>query len=252
MKHRSRHRHAMHQTHKNRRQKQLEEYLEILWYMQERHGTKLKKFLFDMEHHWDPEVVEQLQQQGLMEENATEFKLTEKGHEQARQLVRSHRLAERLLTDVLNMNIDHAETGACEFEHIVVPEIVDGICTLLGHPKVCPHGLAIPEGACCREARHSVESVTRNITQLEIGKMAKVAYINTRSNSRMHQLTQLGIQPGVKVWIHQKFPVLVLRINHTQIALDEDVAKDILVWEQGDNDANQSKKNGSIRILTNY
>jgi len=231
MRHRSRHRHEMHKTHKNHKQKKLEEYLEIMWYMHERHGTNLKKFLFDVNYNWEPGIAEQLKQQGYVEENATEFKLTKKGCEQARQLIRSHRLAERLLTDVLNMEIDHAETGACEFEHILVPEIVDGICTLLGHPKVCPHGLPIPEGKCCREARRSIESVIQNITQLEIGKKARVAYINTRSNSRMHQLTQLGIHPGVEVWIHQKFPVLVLRINHTQIALDEDVAKDILVWE---------------------
>lgn len=240
MRHRTKHRQAIHRTHKNFKQKKLDEYLEILWYMHERHGTNLKKFLFDLEHNWDPALAEELKRQRYIEETETEFKLTKKGFEQARQLVRSHRLAERLLTDVLNMNIDHAETGACEFEHIIAPEIVDGICTLLGHPKVCPHGLPIPEGACCREARSSVESATKNITQIEVGKKAKVAYINTRSNSRMHQLTQMGIHPGVELWIHQKYPVLVLRINHTQIALDDGVAKDILVWEQFNGNENIS------------
>jgi DtxR family Mn-dependent transcriptional regulator len=233
MRTRSRHRHRFHNSQRHRERKQLEEYLEILWYMHERHGTNLKKFMIDEQSNWDPTIADKLKEMGYIEENEIELKFTRKGYEKARQLVRSHRLAERLLTDVLNMKLDYAETGACEFEHIVVPEIVDGICTLLGHPKVCPHGLPIPDGLCCREAKRSIESVIKNITRLEIGKKAKVAYINTRSNSRMHQLTQLGIHPGVEVWIHQKFPVLVLRINHTQIALDEAVAKDILVWEQG-------------------
>ena len=232
MKKRLRHRHGITPEHKNVKLKQLEEYLEILWYMQERHGTNLKKFLVDTNCQWNQSIADQLKKEGYVAENENEFKLTEKGFNQAQQLVRSHRLAERLLTDVLNMNLDHAETGACEFEHVIVPEIVDSICTLLGHPKVCPHGLPIPEGSCCRETRNSLGSVTKNISQLESGAKAKVAYINTRSNSRMHQLTQLGIQPGVKVCVHQKFPVLVLKINHTQIAVDEDVAKDILVWEQ--------------------
>ena len=232
MKKRLRHRHGITPEHKNVRQKRLEEYLEILWYMQERHGTNLKHFLVDTNCQWNRSIADQLKNAGYVEENEKEFKLTEKGFNQAQQLVRSHRLAERLLTDVLNMNLDHAETGACEFEHVIVPEIVDSICTLLGHPKVCPHGLPIPEGACCREARNSLGSATKNISQLESGTKAKVAYINTRSNSRMHQLTQLGIHPGVEVCVHQKFPVLVLKINHTQIAIDEDVAKDILVWEQ--------------------
>jgi DtxR family Mn-dependent transcriptional regulator len=233
MRMRSRHRHKMHRLHHHQEQKKLEEYLEILWYMRERHGTNLKKFMMDDNSNWDPAIAVELKELGYIEQNEIELKFTEKGNAKARQLVRSHRLAERLLTDVLNMKLDQAETGACEFEHIIVPEIVDGICTLLGHPKVCPHGLSIPEGSCCREAKRSIESATKNINRLEIGKKAKVAYINTRSNSRMHQLTQLGIHPGTVVWIHQKFPVLVLRINHTQIALDEEVAKDILVWEQG-------------------
>ncbi len=233
MRMRSRHRHKMQRLHRHRERKKLEEYLEILWYMHERQGTNLKKFMIDENSNWDPAIADELKELGYIEQNELELKFTDKGYSKARQLVRSHRLAERLLTDVLNMKLDQAETGACEFEHIIVPEIVDGICTLLGHPKVCPHGLPIPEGSCCREAKRSIESATENITQLEIGKKARVAYINTRSNSRMHQLTQLGIHPGVEVWIHQKYPVLVLRINHTQIALDEEVAKDILVWEQG-------------------
>lgn len=238
MRMRSRHRHKMRRSAGHHEHKKLEEYLEILWYMQERHGTKLKKFMLDENSQLDPSIAEELKAMNYIEKDEFEFRFTEKGYEKARLLVRSHRLAERLLIDVLNMKIDYAETGACEFEHIIVPEIVDAICTLLGHPKVCPHGLPIPEGSCCREARRSIDMVTRNISQLEIGKKARVAYINTRSNSRMHQLTQLGFQPGIEVCIHQKFPILVIRINHSQIALDEDVAKDILVWE----DVNKSDK----------
>lgn len=232
MRKRLRHRHNAASEHSNAKKKRLDEYLEILWYMQERHGTNLKKFLFDAHCQWSPSIAEELKKEGFIEENENEFKLSEKGFSKARQLIRSHRLAERLLTDVLNMNLDHAETGACEFEHVIIPEIVDSICTLLGHPKICPHGLPIPDGSCCREARDSLGSATKNISQMEIGKRAKVAYINTRSNSRMHQLMQLGVQPGVEISVHQRFPVLVLKINHTQIAVDEDVARDILVWEQ--------------------
>lgn len=232
MSHFKRRHHCHHHRFKNRQHKELEEYLEILWYIQERHGANMRDFLQNVNSDWDPSITEVLKNQGYIEESETEYKFTQKGYDTARQLVRSHRLAERLLTDVLDMNIDHAETGACEFEHFVVPEIVDSICTLLGHPKVCPHGLPIPPGACCQEAKHSIESAAKTVIELEPGKKARVAYINTRSNSRMHQLTQMGIKPGVLIWVHQKYPTFVLRIDHTQIALDEKVAKDILVWEQ--------------------
>ncbi|MDW7681332.1 MAG: metal-dependent transcriptional regulator, partial [bacterium] len=216
----------------SQQQRELDEYLEILWHLHEKHGTDIKKFLNDINSDWDPSISEALKQRGLVEETPSEIKFTPKGERIARQLIRSHRLAERLLTDILNLKIEQAEAGACEFEHIVIPSIVDGICTLLGHPKVCPHGLPIPEGQCCREARHSVDTATQKITELNTGQQAKVAYINTQSNPRMHQLTQLGIKPGVTIRIHQKYPVLVVRINSTQIALDENVAKDILVWHE--------------------
>ena len=224
--------HLSNHSNKSLKEKELEEYLEILWYLQERHGANMKKFFSDINGYWNPTISDTLKEKGFIEENDTEYKFTEKGYNHARQLVRSHRLAERLLIDVLDMKIDRAETNACEFEHVVVPEIVDGICTLLGHPKICPHGLPIPEGQCCIEAKNSIQSATKNLSQIDAGSKVRVAYINTRSNSRMHQLTQLGIHPGVQLWLHQTYPTLVIRIEHNQIALTEEVAKDILVWEQ--------------------
>jgi len=222
------HKHHVHQF----CQKELDEYLEMLWYLQERHGQNMKNFLADLNSEWDPAIGKILINQGYLEETEKKLILTKKGYDHARQLVRSHRLAERLLTDVLEMKIDDAEAGACEFEHIIVPEIVDGICTLLGHPKVCPHGMPIPEGACCREARRSAKTATKNMAELEAGAEVKVAYINTQSNERMHQLTQMGIRPGIQIRIHQTYPALVVRINSSQVALDKEVAKDILVWEK--------------------
>ncbi len=115
MRMRSRHKHKrMHRSHRHRERKKLEEYLEILWYMHERHGTNLKKFMIDENFSWDPTIAEELKEMGYIEQNEIELKFTDKGYDKARQLVRSHRLAERLLIDVLNMKLDHAETGACE------------------------------------------------------------------------------------------------------------------------------------------
>ncbi len=229
MKHSRRFRNRRHRTEIS--QKEIDEYLEILWYFQERHGANMINFPSDKNGYWDDSVLSILKENGFIEETRNELKFTQKGYNHARQIVRAHRLAERLLTDVLNMKPDSVETGACEFEHMVVPEIVDGICTLLGHPKVCPHGLPIPEGACCKEARSSVATATKSLAEVKSGQEARVAYINTNSNRRMHQLTQLGIQPGKKIKVHQTYPALVIKIDSTQLALDNEVAKDILVWD---------------------
>jgi putative ABC transport system ATP-binding protein len=76
--------------------------------------------------------------------------LTPRGRDRAGNIIRRHRLAERLFTDSLAMDSEsEIEQQACKFEHILSPEATDKICTFLGHPRTCPHGAPIPPGACC-------------------------------------------------------------------------------------------------------
>jgi len=71
------------------------------------------------------------------------LELTPRGRREAEGAIRRHRLAERLLNDVLETKQDIDE-NACRFEHLIYEGIEENICTLLGHPKVCPHGRPIP------------------------------------------------------------------------------------------------------------
>src|SRR5436189_4823257 len=76
--------------------------------------------------------------------------LTPRGRQRAADIIRRHRLAERLFTDSLALDSEtEIEQQACKFEHILSPEATDKICTFLGHPRTCPHGAPIPPGACC-------------------------------------------------------------------------------------------------------
>ncbi len=76
--------------------------------------------------------------------------LTSRGQQRAADIIRRHRLAERLFTDSLAMDSEtEIEQQACKFEHILSPEATDKICTFLNHPLTCPHGAAIPPGPCC-------------------------------------------------------------------------------------------------------
>ena len=76
--------------------------------------------------------------------------LTPRGHQRAADIIRRHRLAERLFTDSLAMDSEtEIEQQACKFEHILSPEATDKICTFLNHPRTCPHGAPIPPGPCC-------------------------------------------------------------------------------------------------------
>jgi len=78
-----------------------------------------------------------------------EVHLTEAGSRRARDVIRRHRLAERLFTDTFAIEDAEAHVQACRFEHIITPELDQRICAFLGHPKTCPHGNAIPPGECC-------------------------------------------------------------------------------------------------------
>jgi putative ABC transport system ATP-binding protein len=76
--------------------------------------------------------------------------LTHRGRQRAADIIRRHRLAERLFTDSLAMDSEsEIEQQACKFEHILSPEATDKICSFLGHPRTCPHGSPIPPGLCC-------------------------------------------------------------------------------------------------------
>src|SRR6266702_2846339 len=76
--------------------------------------------------------------------------LTTRGRQRAADIIRRHRLAERLFTDSLALESEsEIEQQACKFEHILSPEATDKICTFLGHPRTCPHGAPIPPGRCC-------------------------------------------------------------------------------------------------------
>jgi Mn-dependent DtxR family transcriptional regulator len=76
--------------------------------------------------------------------------MTGRGRQRAGDIIRRHRLTERLFTDSLHME-NEAEIAeqACKFEHILSQEATDKICAFLGHPTTCPHGAPIPPGPCC-------------------------------------------------------------------------------------------------------
>ena len=92
--------------------------------------------------------------------------LTDRGRKKAADIIRRHRLAERLFTDSLALDSEtEIEQQACKFEHILSPEATDKICAFLGHPRTCPHGAPIPLGPCCgKPAESLVETVRMDIT----------------------------------------------------------------------------------------
>lgn len=96
-----------------------------------------------------PRMLARMSSLRLVELNNGEVRLTPGGTRRARDVVRRHRLAERLFKDTFSIEEAEAHNQACRFEHIISPELDQRICTFLGHPKTCPHGNPIPPGDCC-------------------------------------------------------------------------------------------------------
>src|SRR3989338_371412 len=151
--------------------------------------------------------------------------MTEEKEKRPDSVIRRHRLAERLLTDVLETKGD--EDSACKFEEILSEEVTDAICTLLGHPKECPHGQPIPEGRCCRKAKEVIESLVTTLDKIGVGERVIVAYILTHNHPRLHKLMSFGIAPGISIKVHQKSPSYLIHLEETQIALEQEVIQDI-------------------------
>lgn len=158
-----------------------------------------------------------------------EVKLTSKGAAGGRQIVRRHRLAERLLHDVLEIGEEETDTHACKFEHIISEGVEESICTLLGHPRVCPHGKGIPPGECCTEEKEAVQRIVSPLSKLKKGKKGKICYILTENHKNLRKLLAMGVLPGMPIEVIQTYPSHVFQVRQTQIAVNADIADNIFV-----------------------
>ncbi len=115
----------------------------------------------DLEHIRTPGGVDPVRTLARMEdlrlvkvlEEQHQIQLTDRGKSRARDVVRRHRLAERLFKDTFRIDDHEAHSQACKFEHIISPELDERICSFLGHPTTCPHGNPIPPGECCNHKK---------------------------------------------------------------------------------------------------
>lgn len=90
------------------------------------------------------EMIRRLEGEGLVSVDSGRIDLTDTGRELAERVVRRHRLAERLLTDVLGLSWAQAHIEAGKWEHVISEQVESAMVRLLGEPTTCPHGNPIP------------------------------------------------------------------------------------------------------------
>ncbi len=204
-----------------------EEVLETLWIRTEE-GRETSVSLDDLEVA-EKEPIEQLLEAGYISLTDGRVRLTAKGRPLARNVVRRHRLAERLLADVLGTRDRLMHEKACKFEHLLDRGLEESICSLLGHPKVCPHGKPIPPGRCCQQKQRQAQRLVSPLPHLAPGQEGQVAYIYAPESSQLQKLMAMGILPGAPISLIQSFPSYVFQVRQTQFAVDKEIADAIYV-----------------------
>ncbi len=217
-----------------REERELEHMLHLVWSLEEEGDQRMETVVSRWEQNDDPQpLVERVIGGGLAVLEDGEFRLSAEGRKRAEEIVRRHRLAEYLLSEVFLLDEDQYEKNACEFEHILSPEVTESICTLLGHPPVCPHGRHIPRGSCCVRYGAEVKPLVGRLSDLSPGDVARIVFISSDRSKQLDRLSTMGLTPGTLLKLHQRHPSFILDLGETKLAVDRDIADEIYVKKVG-------------------
>jgi DtxR family Mn-dependent transcriptional regulator len=207
----------------------IDEILELIWRLREEGVSDLDRLLETTQDIEARFILRLMIKEGLFEVEGNRMVLKERGEEKAREIIRRHRLTERLLSEIFEMSEEVVEEEACKFEHILSPGVTESVCTFLGHPPTCIHGKPIPRGECCAKFKKEMKPLVIPLDELGLSEEGRIVFIAPKSHQRLDRLSTLGIVPGSIVRMHQKNPSHVLQIGETFLALDREIVKDIYV-----------------------
>ncbi len=209
----------------------IDEILELLWMLREEGEAFTEDVRKRSEDPNVEQVLKMVEAEKLVYTDNGRLSFSRHGENRAENVIRRHRLAERLLSEVFEIEEKQLEDHACELEHthVLSEVVVDSICTFLGHPPTCPHGKVIPRGECCKKFSHDLKPLVVPLTELSIGGDARIVFISSKYHARLDRLSSLGIVPGSIIRLHQKQPTYLIKIGETELALDGELAREIFV-----------------------
>jgi DtxR family transcriptional regulator, Mn-dependent transcriptional regulator len=205
-----------------------EEILEAMWIASEEEGqgfAEIEKIGIPAD---DP-VYKELTGLAYIEIKGGRAYFRPEGRKEGEGTIRRHRLAERLMMDVLDMRGENGHSKACQFEHLLNEGVDTKVCTMLNHPDTCPHGRRIPPGECCQEARRRGDLGVVPLTELKSGEEGAIAYIQTGDSKKMQKLVAMGVLPGNRIRLLQTFPSYIFRVGYSEFAVDTNMAREIFI-----------------------
>ncbi|XES77852.1 MAG: metal-dependent transcriptional regulator [Candidatus Bathyarchaeia archaeon] len=206
-----------------------EDYIETIYKLQKRNGVAKTKELAQTMHVVPGSItntIEHLESHGLvMHEPYRGVKLTREGEKIALDVIRRHRLAECLLTDVLKAEWTNVHEEACKLEHALTKNVANLVDKKLGYPKCCPHGNPIPT-----ENGEVKEHPCVALTEANVGESYYVCSIIDEEHKNLQQLAKAKIKPKTQVQVmEQNTEQIVLSVEGEKSVLSRRLAANVLL-----------------------
>ena len=183
----------------------VEEYLETIFALEEEGIPVIQARLAERLSKAAPsvsEMLDRLEADDLIVRSSRQITMTPKGSALAQAVVRKHRLAERLLVDIIGLDWDKAHVEAGRWEHVISDDVEDRLVILLGNPTTCPHGNPIP----------GVEPIgpeQRRLDEAQPGDRIRLERITESVEHEAASLSYLGdhgLTPGTLALIQARAP----------------------------------------------
>ena len=215
-----------------------EMYLRTIYELEEEGIVPLRARIAERLGHSGPTVsqtVARMERDGLLSlAGDRHLEMSAEGRQKAVRVMRKHRLAERLLVDVLGLEWEYVHDEACRWEHVVSERVERKILALLGEHRESPYGNPIPGldelGEPLNEdfrlgVTNLVHLVDDGVNVATVRRIGEPAQVDPQSLSL---LTRAGLMPGRRVLIRREGVwIVVLREGAdaaTEVSLPEDVA----------------------------
>ena len=208
----------------------VEEYLKVIFELEEEGVPVIRARLAERLGHSGPtvtETVRRLVADGHLEVEDRALRLTAQGRERAEGVVRRHRLAERLLADVIGLEWAKVHQEAGRWEHVISDDVEARLVALLGDPATCPHGNPIPGSSRPRprlaplaEARAGQEVLLGRISETVEVDLDSLVYLDTHR-----------FRPGASATVKERAPdgTLTLLVEGETLAVSPGLAAQLFI-----------------------
>ncbi len=158
------------------------------------------------------------------------LELTPAGEEAAMRVMRKHRLAERLLTDVVGLDLAHVHDEACRWEHVMSERVERRLLELLDSPTVSPYGNPIPGLDELGVGSTAVATAERRLTDLlDEGNfeavITRIGEYPQADLELLEGLVECGVLPGATVVLEGLDAGVGIRVSDSVLEVGRDTAR---------------------------